>query len=177
MRGVAAHSPSASLSIGISISGGIESKVQPMVKIEKIFPGGAAFLSGALQVGEEYPSPLPRSRAELGNGGVGRTCSSSSQTGLNQVTGGGLGAGGGGVKGWGWGSGGGGQAGKMNKPREKSVPSCQPGPEGGPSCSTPSPRDKGLLSVPHPAPHGPRHKSPIVHPLHPDGEECPSCWR
>jgi hypothetical protein len=37
---------------GISISGGIESKVQPMVKIEKIFPGGAAFLSGALQVGE-----------------------------------------------------------------------------------------------------------------------------
>ncbi|KAM9068731.1 PDZ domain-containing protein 7 isoform 4-T5 [Sarcophilus harrisii] len=35
---------------GISISGGIESKVQPMVKIEKIFPGGAAFLSGALQV-------------------------------------------------------------------------------------------------------------------------------
>lgn len=37
---------------GISISGGIESKVQPMVKIEKIFPGGAAFLCGALQVGE-----------------------------------------------------------------------------------------------------------------------------
>ncbi|KAM9068730.1 PDZ domain-containing protein 7 isoform 3-T4 [Sarcophilus harrisii] len=37
-------------SLGISISGGIESKVQPMVKIEKIFPGGAAFLSGALQV-------------------------------------------------------------------------------------------------------------------------------
>ncbi|XP_037595446.1 PDZ domain-containing protein 7 isoform X2 [Cebus imitator] len=40
-------------SLGISISGGIESKVQPMVKIEKIFPGGAAFLSGALQMGEE----------------------------------------------------------------------------------------------------------------------------
>nr|XP_045217329.1 PDZ domain-containing protein 7 isoform X3 [Macaca fascicularis] len=40
-------------SLGISISGGIESKVQPMVKIEKIFPGGAAFLSGALQAGFE----------------------------------------------------------------------------------------------------------------------------
>ncbi|XP_057592487.1 LOW QUALITY PROTEIN: PDZ domain-containing protein 7 [Hippopotamus amphibius kiboko] len=40
-------------SLGISISGGIESKVQPMVKIEKIFPGGAAFLSGALQAGYE----------------------------------------------------------------------------------------------------------------------------
>ncbi|XP_069851115.1 PDZ domain-containing protein 7 [Dipodomys merriami] len=40
-------------SLGISISGGIESKVQPMVKIEKIFPGGAAFLSGALQAGLE----------------------------------------------------------------------------------------------------------------------------
>ncbi|CAI9554989.1 unnamed protein product, partial [Staurois parvus] len=37
-------------SLGISISGGIESKIQPMVKIEKIFPGGAAFLSGELQV-------------------------------------------------------------------------------------------------------------------------------
>ncbi|XP_063100108.1 PDZ domain-containing protein 7 isoform X2 [Cavia porcellus] len=40
-------------SLGISISGGIESKVQPVVKIEKIFPGGAAFLSGALQAGFE----------------------------------------------------------------------------------------------------------------------------
>ncbi|CAM4703871.1 PDZ domain-containing protein 7 [Lepidochelys kempii] len=40
-------------SLGISISGGIESKVQPMVKIEKIFPGGAAFLSGALKAGDE----------------------------------------------------------------------------------------------------------------------------
>nr|XP_012624435.1 PDZ domain-containing protein 7 isoform X1 [Microcebus murinus] len=40
-------------SLGISISGGIESKVQPMVKIEKVFPGGAAFLSGALQAGFE----------------------------------------------------------------------------------------------------------------------------
>ncbi|XP_007479217.2 PDZ domain-containing protein 7 [Monodelphis domestica] len=43
-------------SLGISISGGIESKVQPMVKIEKIFPGGAAFLSGALQAGFELVS-------------------------------------------------------------------------------------------------------------------------
>lgn len=49
-----------SLSLGISISGGIESKVQPMVKIEKIFPGGAAFLSGALQVGKGHPGPLPQ---------------------------------------------------------------------------------------------------------------------
>ncbi|XP_023444561.2 PDZ domain-containing protein 7 isoform X2 [Dasypus novemcinctus] len=40
-------------SLGISISGGIESKVQPVVKVEKIFPGGAAFLSGALQAGFE----------------------------------------------------------------------------------------------------------------------------
>lgn len=83
---------SASLALGISISGGIESKVQPMVKIEKIFPGGAAFLSGALQVSEESPGPLPRSRAEFW-WGWGRTCSSSSQTGLDQVMGGGLGAG------------------------------------------------------------------------------------
>lgn len=30
--------------------------MQPMVKIEKIFPGGAAFLSGALQVGEANPA-------------------------------------------------------------------------------------------------------------------------
>ncbi|XP_054437354.1 LOW QUALITY PROTEIN: PDZ domain-containing protein 7 [Pteronotus mesoamericanus] len=60
---VAAKAPSGELrtvtlskmkqSLGISISGGIESKVQPMVKIEKIFPGGAAFLSGALQAGFE----------------------------------------------------------------------------------------------------------------------------
>lgn len=35
---------------GISISGGIESRAQPVVKIEKIFPGGAAFLSGILKV-------------------------------------------------------------------------------------------------------------------------------
>ncbi|XP_075468571.1 PDZ domain-containing protein 7 [Ascaphus truei] len=43
-------------SLGISISGGIESKVQPMVKIEKIFPGGAAFVSGVLQAGCELVS-------------------------------------------------------------------------------------------------------------------------
>ncbi|XP_054839887.1 PDZ domain-containing protein 7 [Eublepharis macularius] len=40
-------------SLGISISGGIESKVQPMVKIEKIFPGGAASMSGKLEAGYE----------------------------------------------------------------------------------------------------------------------------
>ncbi|XP_068111542.1 PDZ domain-containing protein 7 [Hyperolius riggenbachi] len=43
-------------SLGISISGGIESKIQPMVKIEKIFPGGAASLSGELQAGYELVS-------------------------------------------------------------------------------------------------------------------------
>ncbi|KAH0623804.1 hypothetical protein JD844_006932 [Phrynosoma platyrhinos] len=40
-------------SLGISISGGIESRLQPMVKIEKIFPGGAASLSGQLEAGLE----------------------------------------------------------------------------------------------------------------------------
>ncbi|KAK3553602.1 hypothetical protein QTP70_006066 [Hemibagrus guttatus] len=37
-------------SLGISISGGIESKVQPVVKIEKIFPGGAASTSDVLKI-------------------------------------------------------------------------------------------------------------------------------
>ncbi|NWI07333.1 IL16 protein, partial [Tichodroma muraria] len=41
---------------GISISGGIESRAQPVVKIEKIFPGGAAFLSGILKAGQELVS-------------------------------------------------------------------------------------------------------------------------
>ncbi|KAF5888921.1 PDZ domain-containing protein 7, partial [Clarias magur] len=36
-------------SLGISISGGIESRVQPVVKIEKIFPGGAASTSNMLK--------------------------------------------------------------------------------------------------------------------------------
>ncbi|XP_009892562.1 PREDICTED: PDZ domain-containing protein 7 [Charadrius vociferus] len=40
----------------ISISGGIESRAQPVVKIEKIFPGGAAFLSGVLKAGQELVS-------------------------------------------------------------------------------------------------------------------------
>uniref|UniRef100_A0A8C3B800 PDZ domain-containing protein 7 n=1 Tax=Cairina moschata TaxID=8855 RepID=A0A8C3B800_CAIMO len=43
-------------SLGISISGGIESRAQPVVKIEKIFPGGAAFLSGLLKAGHELVS-------------------------------------------------------------------------------------------------------------------------
>ncbi|XP_016400896.1 uncharacterized protein pdzd7a [Sinocyclocheilus rhinocerous] len=43
-------------SLGISISGGIESKVQPMVKIEKIFPGGAASTSNVLKAGFELVS-------------------------------------------------------------------------------------------------------------------------
>uniref|UniRef100_A0A4W3K417 PDZ domain-containing protein 7 n=1 Tax=Callorhinchus milii TaxID=7868 RepID=A0A4W3K417_CALMI len=43
-------------SLGISISGGIESKIQPTVKIEKIYPGGAASVSGALKAGYELVS-------------------------------------------------------------------------------------------------------------------------
>ncbi|CAG06552.1 unnamed protein product, partial [Tetraodon nigroviridis] len=41
---------------GISISGGMESKVQPVVKIEKIFPGGAASTCEVLKAGFELVS-------------------------------------------------------------------------------------------------------------------------
>nr|XP_055032906.1 PDZ domain-containing protein 7 isoform X1 [Misgurnus anguillicaudatus]XP_055032907.1 PDZ domain-containing protein 7 isoform X1 [Misgurnus anguillicaudatus]XP_055032908.1 PDZ domain-containing protein 7 isoform X1 [Misgurnus anguillicaudatus] len=43
-------------SLGISISGGAESRVQPTVKIEKIFPGGAASANDVLQAGFELVS-------------------------------------------------------------------------------------------------------------------------
>ncbi|XP_066549610.1 PDZ domain-containing protein 7 [Amia ocellicauda] len=43
-------------SLGISISGGMESKVQPVVKIEKIFPGGAASTCEVLKAGYELVS-------------------------------------------------------------------------------------------------------------------------
>ncbi|XP_037552795.1 PDZ domain-containing protein 7a [Nematolebias whitei] len=43
-------------SLGISISGGIESKIQPVIKIEKIFPGGAASTNKALKAGFELLS-------------------------------------------------------------------------------------------------------------------------
>ncbi|XP_061601007.1 PDZ domain-containing protein 7a [Cololabis saira] len=43
-------------SLGISISGGIESKVQPVIKIEKIFPGGAASTNETLRAGHELLS-------------------------------------------------------------------------------------------------------------------------
>ncbi|XP_028263965.1 PDZ domain-containing protein 7-like [Parambassis ranga] len=43
-------------SLGISISGGMESKVQPAVKIEKIFPGGAASTCEVLKAGFELLS-------------------------------------------------------------------------------------------------------------------------
>ncbi|XP_067466257.1 PDZ domain-containing protein 7a [Thunnus thynnus] len=43
-------------SLGISISGGMESRVQPMIKIEKIFPGGAASTNEALKAGYELLS-------------------------------------------------------------------------------------------------------------------------
>ncbi|XP_073338764.1 PDZ domain-containing protein 7a [Pagrus major] len=43
-------------SLGISISGGMESRVQPMIKIERIFPGGAASTNEALKAGYELLS-------------------------------------------------------------------------------------------------------------------------
>ncbi|KAL3050356.1 hypothetical protein OYC64_012401 [Pagothenia borchgrevinki] len=43
-------------SLGISISGGMESRVQPMIKIEKIFPGGAASTNESLKAGYELLS-------------------------------------------------------------------------------------------------------------------------
>nr|XP_057934168.1 PDZ domain-containing protein 7-like [Doryrhamphus excisus]XP_057934169.1 PDZ domain-containing protein 7-like [Doryrhamphus excisus]XP_057934171.1 PDZ domain-containing protein 7-like [Doryrhamphus excisus]XP_057934172.1 PDZ domain-containing protein 7-like [Doryrhamphus excisus] len=43
-------------SLGISISGGMESKVQPVVKVEKIFPGGAASTCEVLKAGFELVS-------------------------------------------------------------------------------------------------------------------------
>ncbi|XP_068578102.1 PDZ domain-containing protein 7a [Cebidichthys violaceus] len=43
-------------SLGISISGGMESRVQPMIKIEKVFPGGAASMNEALKAGYEVLS-------------------------------------------------------------------------------------------------------------------------
>uniref|UniRef100_A0A3P8PIP0 PDZ domain-containing protein 7 n=1 Tax=Astatotilapia calliptera TaxID=8154 RepID=A0A3P8PIP0_ASTCA len=41
---------------GISISGGVESRIQPMIKVEKIFPGGAASTNQALKAGYELLS-------------------------------------------------------------------------------------------------------------------------
>ncbi len=43
---------------GISISGGMESRVQPMIKIEKIFPGGAASTNEALKVSRDRKKHL-----------------------------------------------------------------------------------------------------------------------
>ncbi|XP_013886483.1 PDZ domain-containing protein 7a [Austrofundulus limnaeus] len=43
-------------SLGISISGGIESKIQPVIKIEKVFPGGAASTNESLKAGYELLS-------------------------------------------------------------------------------------------------------------------------
>lgn len=58
----------------------------------------------------------------------------------------------------------GGQDCKMTKPREKSVPSRQPGPEGGPSCSTPSPKgQRAIVCV-----------SPCPRPLQAQKSHCPS---
>ncbi|XP_015241887.1 PREDICTED: uncharacterized protein LOC107092077 [Cyprinodon variegatus] len=48
--------PKAKQSLGISVSGGIESKIQPVIKIEKIFPGGAASTNEALKAGYELMS-------------------------------------------------------------------------------------------------------------------------
>ncbi|KAL0964612.1 hypothetical protein UPYG_G00326440 [Umbra pygmaea] len=43
-------------SLGISISGGMESRLQPVIKIQKIFPGGAASTSDILKEGHELVS-------------------------------------------------------------------------------------------------------------------------
>lgn len=75
-----------------------------MVKIEKIFPGGAAFLSGALQVGEAHPGPLPPPRVRSGGGGLAQA---HLLAGMFRP-----------------GRGRRGQACGMSKPREESVPSC-----------------------------------------------------
>lgn len=40
--------------LGISISGGKGSKTQPEVRVEKIFPGGAAADDGRLKVGDPF---------------------------------------------------------------------------------------------------------------------------
>ncbi|XP_054655451.1 PDZ domain-containing protein 7-like isoform X3 [Dunckerocampus dactyliophorus] len=48
--------PKAKQSLGISVSGGMESRVQPAIKIEKIFPGGAASMNRALKAGYELLS-------------------------------------------------------------------------------------------------------------------------
>ncbi|XP_077352001.1 PDZ domain-containing protein 7-like isoform X2 [Festucalex cinctus] len=40
-------------SLGISVSGGIESRIQPVIKIEHIFPGGAASMNPGLKAGYE----------------------------------------------------------------------------------------------------------------------------
>lgn len=104
-----------SSSTGISISGGIESKVQPMVKIEKIFPGGAAFLSGALQVGEVHPVP-----SLLGSpGGGAGACSPTLGPSPNCL--------GEGVR------------------QDEQAFSGQPRPEGCPSCSTPRPKGQRAI--------------------------------
>ncbi|KAI4888879.1 hypothetical protein NFI96_018541 [Prochilodus magdalenae] len=56
-------------SLGISISGGVESRVQPMVRIEKIFPGGAASSNDILKVGSGGCY-----RVSVSMGGPWRTC-------------------------------------------------------------------------------------------------------
>lgn len=130
---------------GISISGGIESKVQPMVKIEKIFPGGAAFLCGDLQVGE-VPS-LSRPPAEVEQGS--RLVHTSSWACDLRVWG---------VRPVRW------------AVLEKNVsPHASLGLRMAHPVPPLVPRDKGPLSGPHPAPSSSRHKSPIVHSQHPDG--------
>lgn len=110
-----------------------------MVKIEKIFPGGAAFLCGALQVGE-VPASL---------GTSSRACS-------DQVIGGGLA--GMGVRPVRW------AALEKNVSPHASLGLRMAHP-----VPPQVPRDKGLLCVPHPAPSNSGHKSPIVHSQHPNG--------
>lgn len=131
--------------LGISISGGIESKVQPMVKIEKIFPGGAAFLCGALQVGEVLRFPRPRAGVQQRFRAVPHFQPGMFRPGRRRWLGGT------GVRPVGW-------AGLEKNP--------SPHASLGLRMAHPVPsqvsRDKAPLSVPHPAPNGSRHKSPIV---------------
>lgn len=119
-----------------------------MVKIEKIFPGGAAFLCGDLQVGEVLSLSKPQTERfkgaphfQLGMFGPGHRRWLGS-TGIRPLK---------------W------------AVLEKNVsPHASLGLRMAHPVLPQVPRDKGPLSVPHPAPNSSRHKSPIVHSQHPD---------
>lgn len=131
-----------------------------MVKIEKIFPGGAAFLSGALQVGEGHPDPLFRPRSEFWQG-AGPV---HAHLPARHVS----------TRSWeeAWSRG---LTCRLSRPRGKSVPLCQPGPEGGPSCSTPSPKGQKAIVCAPPCPHrAPGTKVPLSIPSAQLGRSVPA---